>query len=57
MGKKVGTLVQGDFTSGFYNAIWDFSGAQSAQGIYHVRLEAKSRQGVEIRSGKIVISK
>ena len=57
MGKKVGTLVQGDFTSGFYNAIWDFSGAQSAQGIYHIRLEAKSRQGVEIRSGKIVISK
>lgn len=57
MGKKVGTLVQGDFTSGFYNAIWDFSGAQSAQGIYHVRLEAKSRQGIEIRSGKIVISK
>ena len=57
MGKKVGTLVQGDFASGFYNATWDFSGVQTAQGIYHVRLEAKSRQGIETRNGKIIIAR
>ncbi len=57
MGKKVGTLLQGDFASGFYTAVWDLSGGQTAKGIYHVRLEAKGSRGVEIRSTKVLIEK
>ncbi len=55
LGKKVGTLIEGNFESGFYSAIWDLQA--NAQGMYLVRLTTKSNKVVEVRSEKVMVEK
>ncbi|MBK5277247.1 MAG: T9SS type A sorting domain-containing protein [Bacteroidia bacterium] len=57
MGKKVNTVINGIFNSGFYNSEWDASLGGLSSGIYTYRLAVSSSKGSEVQSGKIVIKK
>jgi hypothetical protein len=57
MGKKVSTLVNGNFAPGFYSADWDTTLSNSIDGMYICRLTVNSDQGQEILSEKIIVKK
>lgn len=57
MGRKINTIINGTFNSGFYNSEWDASLGNLSNGIYTYRLSVSSSKGSEVQSGKLVIKK
>ena len=56
-GKKVNTIINGIFSSGFYSSEWDASLGSLSSGIYTYRLAVSSSNGSEVQSGKVMIRK
>jgi Secretion system C-terminal sorting domain len=57
MGRKINTIINDTFNSGFYNSEWDASLGGLSNGIYTYRLAVSSSNGSEVQSGKIMIRK
>lgn len=56
VGRKVGTVVQGEYAAGFYQAEWNASEALT-NGLYVYRLTVSSGDTVDILSNKLIFKK
>jgi hypothetical protein len=55
LGRKINTLIQDEFSSGFYQYMWDSS--QNLNGLFTYRFVARNQNVQESLSGKIVLKK